>query len=311
MILAAADPADSPSAGPTTGIGVVGLGAMGLPMAESLAVAGRVVVYDVRQEARDAAALSGLEVAESLGDLAATCSTVLLSLPGPEVVTTVLKELLAAGSGALILDTSTIGPDAARANAELATSAGADYLDAPVLGRPDRVGQWTIPVGGSPESCERAAELLAPVASRVPRVGDVGAAATVKVANNLMFSVINAVTAEALLLVRAAGVDPGLFVDTVIDSGAATISGLFRSIAPRAVEGDFTPTFSLDLVRKDNALAVELARQVGLELGVGIAALQLHERGVEAGHGAEDSIAVLRLLEDGLGQQARRTPQPL
>ena len=121
-----------------------------------------------------------------------------------------------------------------------------------------------------------------------------------------MFSVINAVTAEALLLAKAAGLDPGLFVDTVIDSGAATVSGLFRSIAPRAVDGDFTPTFSLDLVRKDNDLAVQLATSLGLELSVGSAARDLHDRAVLAGHGAEDSIAVLRLLEEEFGQEARR-----
>ena len=95
-----------------------------------------------------------------------------------------------------------------------------------------------------------------------------------------MFSVINAVTAEALLLAQAAGLDPGVFVDTVVDSGAATVSGLFRSVAPRAVDGDFAPTFSLDLVRKDNDLAVQLATSLGLELPVGSAARDLHDRAV-------------------------------
>jgi 3-hydroxyisobutyrate dehydrogenase-like beta-hydroxyacid dehydrogenase len=134
----------------------------------------------------------------------------------------------------------------------------------------------------------------------------VGSAATLKVANNLMFSVINAVTAEALLLATAAGLDPGVFVDTVVDSGAATVSGLFRSIAPRAVAGDFAPTFSLELVRKDNDLAVQLATSLGLDLPVAMAARDLHDRAVIAGHGAEDSIAVLRVLEEGFGQEARR-----
>ncbi len=121
-----------------------------------------------------------------------------------------------------------------------------------------------------------------------------------------MFSVINAATAEALLLVQAAGLDPGVFVDTVLESGAATVSGLFRSVAPKAVDGDFVPTFSLDLVRKDNDLAVQLATSLGLDLAVGAAARDLHDRAVIAGHGAEDSIAVIRLLEQEFGQQARR-----
>ena len=162
-------------------------------------------------------------------------------------------------------------------------------------------------MGGPAAAYDVAAEVLAPLAARVVHVGNVGAAATIKVANNLMFSVINAVTAEALLLAKAAGVDPGLFVDTVMDSGAATVSGLFCSIAARAVDGDFTPTFTLDLVRKDNDLAVQLANSLGLELSIGSAARDLHDRAVLAGHGAEDSIAVLRLLEEEFGQEARRS----
>lgn len=287
-------------------VGVVGLGAMGRPMADVLSRRGPVVVYDVRESAVDEARCAGLSVADSLGDLAATCQAVLLSLPGPAEVSAVLAELLAGGATPLVLDTSTIGPDSARANGEVVAATGATYLDTPVLGRPDLVGGWTIPVGGPAAAYDAASEVLAPLAARVVHVGDLGAAATIKVANNLMFSVINAVTAEALLLTKAAGIDPGLFVDTVIDSGAATVSGLFRSIAPRAVDGDFTPTFSLELVRKDNDLAVQLANSLGLELAVGSAARDLHDRAVILGHGAEDSIAVLRLLEAEFGEEARR-----
>jgi 3-hydroxyisobutyrate dehydrogenase-like beta-hydroxyacid dehydrogenase len=279
---------------------------MGRPIAEALAGRGPVVVYDVRESAAAEAKSSDLTVADSLGDLAARCPTVLLSLPGPAEVSAVLAGLLAGGATPLVLDTSTIGPDSARANGEIAAAAGATYLDTPVLGRPDLVGGWTIPVGGAALAYDLAAEVLAPLATRVVHVGDLGAAATLKVVNNLMFSVINAATAEALLLAKAAGIDPGLFVDTILDSGAATVSGLFRSIAPRAVDGDFAPTFSLDLVRKDNDLAVQLANSLGLELTVGSAARDLHDRAVIAGHGAEDSIAVLRVLEAEFGQQARR-----
>ena len=201
--------------------------------------------------------------------MAGRSSTVVLSLPSAAVVTEVVRALCPAAPGLLLLDTSTLGPDDSRRLAGLAQAEGSTYLDTPVLGRPDAVGRWTIPVGGPASAVVAATEALAPVAGRVVHVGDVGAAATLKVANNLMFSVINAVTAEALVLVQAAGLDPGLFVDTVVDSGAATVSGLFRSIAPRAVDGDFAPTFSLDLVRKDNGLAVHLAESLGLSLGVG------------------------------------------
>ncbi len=82
------------------------------------------------------------------------------------------------------------------------------------------------------------------MARRVVRVGGVGAAATLKVLNNLMLGTINAITAEVLVLSQAAGLDPGVFVDTVVESGAASVSGLFKDVGPRAVDGDFSPTFA-------------------------------------------------------------------
>ena len=78
----------------------------------------------------------------------------------------------------------------------------------------------------------------------------------------------------------AAGLDPGVFVDTVIDSGAASVSGLFRDVAPRAVDGDFEPVFSLALMRKDNALAVELASASGVPTPVAVGSTgAAHPRG--------------------------------
>ena len=121
-----------------------------------------------------------------------------------------------------------------------------------------------------------------------------------------MLAIINAGTAEALALAAAAGLDPGVFVDTVIDSGAASVSGLFRDVAPRAVDGDYDPVFSLALMRKDNALAVALAAESGVPVPVSAAALALHTDGVEAGLGARDSIAVLGVLEQASGVPARR-----
>ncbi len=287
-------------------VGVVGLGAMGLPMAKTLAGVRSVQAYDAVPAACERAAAAGVPVAPSLAALAQVCRTIVLSLPSAEIVERVVEEIATSSPGRLVLDTSTIGPDDSRRIAARALERGTTYIDTPILGRPEAVGGWTVPMGGPDAAYVVVADVFEPLARKVVRVGDVGAAATLKVANNLMFSVINAVTAEALLLARAAGLDPGVFVDTVLDSGAATVSGLFRSIAPRAVDGDFAPTFSLDLVRKDNELAVQLAAGLGLELSVGLAARDLHARAVVAGHGAEDSVAVLRLLEEEFGQVARR-----
>lgn len=295
---------------------MVGLGAMGGAIAAALVTSSTdrpVVVHDPSPAAVARGAAAGCEVAVSLADLGKAVDTVILSLPDAAVVSAVLDTLLAGETPpSLVVDTSTIGPADSRRHAEFCEARGVAYVDAPVLGRPAAVGRWTIPVGGSDTGpgteplLGRLEELLAPVAARVVPVGPVGSAATIKVVNNQMLAVINAATAEALAVVAAAGLDPGVFVDTVIDSGAASVSGLFRDVAPRAVAGDFDPVFSLALMRKDNALAVDLASASGVPTPVASAALALHTRGVEAGLGKRDSIAVLSVLEGDSGVSARR-----
>jgi len=277
-------------------VGVVGLGAMGWPIATTLRDAGTdVVVTDAEPAARDRAAEAGLEVADDASALARRVDVAVLSLPNPAVVRAVVAHLWQARPDLLVADTSTIDPATAR---EL--SGNGPYCDAPVLGRPGSVGSWTIPVGGDDAHIARVTATLQPLARRVVPVGGPGAAATLKVCNNLMLSAINAVTAEALVLAEAAGLDPGTFVDVVIDSGAASVSGLFRDVAPRAVAGDFSPVFAVDLMAKDAQLALDLAAETGVTLRVVSASQELNRAAIAAGYGGEDSIAVVTAVREGV-----------
>jgi 3-hydroxyisobutyrate dehydrogenase len=290
-----------------TRVGVVGLGAMGWRLATTLATAGTsVMAFDVSQDSMERARGAELQVAQSVAELARSCDVVVLSLPTPAVVLDVVNQIAQASHRVVVLDTSTIDPDTAQTCREMLVAVGMDYADCPVLGRPEAVGQWTIPVGGSTEAAASAADVLAPLTRAVLHVGEVGAAAAIKVLNNLMLGTINAITAEVLLLAEAAGVDPGVFVDVVIDSGAASVSGMFKDAAARAVGGDFSPTFSVALMHKDNRLALAMAERHGIPLLVGSAAQTLNTMAVASGHGDEDSIAVLRALETLTGLQARR-----
>ncbi|MFA1545977.1 NAD-binding protein [Actinomadura chokoriensis] len=142
------------------------------------------------------------------------------------------------------------------------------------------------------------------MAAAVVRIGEVGAGSVVKLLNNLMFGAINAVTAEALAICRAAGVDPEVFARTVADSGAATVSNLFRELAPKIVQGDHAPTFALALLEKDNRLALALARESGSPAFIATAVDQLNRLALFRGLGAEDTGAVHRLYAE-LAAQAR------
>lgn len=293
-------------------VGAVGLGAMGLRLAVRLAEAGATVLaVDPSEAARTRASAAGLEVVGGPEALAA-CEAVVLSLPTPQVVLAVVTAVCDAaaeqGGSLTVLDTSTVGPEDARAAAAVATARGQVYADTPILGRPESVGRWTFPVGGDPATVELAGRVLAPVAALVEGVGEVGTASATKVLNNLMLGTINAVTAELLVLAEAAGLDPGRWVDLVVDSGAASVSPLFRDVAKRAVDGDFDPTFTLQLMHKDNGLALALADQLRVPMITGRAAQQVNTMALAAGHGAEDSIAVVKVLESITGRTARRHP---
>lgn len=291
-------------------VGVIGLGAMGLRLATRVAAAGTTVrVFDSSPAAAARAAEEGLDVVADVRELA-DCHAVVLSLPTPAVVLGVVAELASAahdrGGAVTVLDTSTIGPADARAAAQVADELGQAYADCPILGRPESVGNWTFPVGGEDDAVAMARRVLAPVARLVVGVGPVGTASATKVLNNLMLGTINAVTAELLVLAEAAGLDPGRWVDVVVDSGAASVSPIFRDVAARAVDGDFEPTFTLQLMHKDNGLGLDLADELRVPMVTARAAQHLNTMGLAAGHGAEDSIAVVKVLESITGHEARR-----
>jgi 3-hydroxyisobutyrate dehydrogenase len=137
------------------------------------------------------------------------------------------------------------------------------------------------------------------IARTVRRVGEVGAGSTLKVANNLMFAAINAAAAEAIALVEAAGLDADTFVDTVLDSGAATVSPLFTEIGPKMAAREYAPTFRLELLAKDLGLADELGRQVGGRTPVSRTVLELLHAGLAAGLGPADTAALVEVYRAG------------
>lgn len=284
-------------------VGVIGLGTMGLPMATALAGSGhRVVAYDVSASAMERAAAIGAVPASSPAGVGGSTEVVLLSLPTPAHVETVVTGpdgvLAHPRAGLVVLDTSTVDPETTRRMAGYADAAGVAYLDAPVLGRPDACGRWTFPVGGDPAALDRARPALEPLGTPV-HVGPPGTGNAVKLLNNLMFGAINAITAEAMAACEAAGVPPRAFFETVADSGAATVSPLFRQVGQKIVEGDFTPTFTVDLMRKDVSLALAMLERGGIEPIVGNAVLAQIERARAVGLGAEDTSAVVKVYDAG------------
>lgn len=248
-------------------IGIIGTGVMGRRSAEVLAAAGHaLIVHDVVP-----AAVSGLvekagaTAAASPAAVAQSADIVLMFLPGPrEVAACVAGDggvLSSARTGAVVVDLSTVDPATSRSMAKLAGAKSVGYLDAPVLGRPDKVGKWSLVVGGRAADVEKCKPVLRHLAANIFHIGESGSGNQVKLLNQLMFGAINAMTAEMMAIAERIGIAPKLLYETITASQAGTVSNLFRELGARIAEDNYSDaTFTVDLLVKDVHLAVEMAR---------------------------------------------------
>jgi 3-hydroxyisobutyrate dehydrogenase-like beta-hydroxyacid dehydrogenase len=278
------------------------MGIMGSAMTGRLVAAGhRVVAFDIDPAASERAAALGCQLQSDPSSVAAESEIIIISLPRPEhVIDTVQGDrglLRFPRTGSVIVDTSTVDPGTSRSNAAAAATRGVGYVDAPVLGRPARVGRWTMPVGGELGHVATAEPVLLTLAERVVHVGPPGSGNTIKLLNNLMFNAINGVTAEVFALAERVGVAPAAFFDIVVDSGAGTVSNLFRDVGPRMASGDFDPVFSVDNLEKDAGLGLAMAAEAGLRLEIGEAGQRLNQRAQAAGLGDQDTAATVKAVD--------------
>lgn len=242
-----------------------------------LVAAGWAVRAHDRAAAARAAAPAGAECPGSAAGCAAP--VVLLSLPDAAAVAAVLAELWPAlPPGAVVVDCSTLGADAARRFAAEATARGFACLDAPVSGGPAGAAAGTLAmmVGGEAAALERARPLLACLAGRIHHVGGPGAGQVAKLANNLLVATHLMAAAEALRMADAAGVPPAALLpvlNAASGRSAATEVNWPRWILPAR----FDSGFAAGLMRKDVRLALALAEEAGAPLAVCAAAAALWE----------------------------------
>ena len=195
-------------------IGFIGLGTMGRDMALNLSRAGfHVRGYDIRTDACEELEPFGIRAATSVAEAAREADAVVTMLPDtPDVEAVVYGEggLIAnSPPGKLVIDMSTIAPEAVRRmHADLAAR-DIDLLDAPVSGGPVGAKNATlsIMVGGRPEAFERAKPVFAAMGKTITRVGDAGAGQTVKLCNQLVCGVNIQAICEAIALARASALN--------------------------------------------------------------------------------------------------------
>jgi 4-hydroxybutyrate dehydrogenase/sulfolactaldehyde 3-reductase len=284
-------------------IGYIGLGIMGLPMAGHLMAGGHDVRgYDVVAEAVEAHVAGGGTAAASPAEAADGADFIFTMLPNtPHIRSALFDDDGAAKTmrkDALYIDMSTINPiesDGIRADMG---ALGLSMVDAPV-GRTSaaaRAGKSLIMVGGDKADNERAYPLFELLGDTIVDCGGPGMGHRMKVVNNYMTTVVTVVTAEALTLSDAVGLNRDTSLEVM--RGTPAGQGCMNTTYPdRVLNKDLTPNFMIDLANKDVGLALALADAVNVPLNTGAAARQIYAVARAQGRGREDWTAVYPVLQ--------------
>ena len=289
-------------------VAFIGLGNMGLPMALNLVRAGHGVTgFDLSPSAREAATAAGLALADSALDCVRQAQVVVTMLPAGRHVRAVWEEIVVAvPEGALLIDSSTIDVESARAVHELAGAKGLLALDAPVSGGTGGAvaGTLTFMCGGTAEAFAAGKPVLEAMGKRIVHCGGAGAGQAAKVCNNMILGATMVATCEAFVLAEKLGLDHQALFDVVSTSSGQSWSTTSYCPVPGPVptspaNNGYKPGFAAALMLKDLLLSQEAAASAGAVTPMGAAAAGLYQRFVAEGSGEVDFSGIIGFLREG------------
>jgi len=289
-------------------IAFIGLGIMGGPMAGHLVTAGHTVIGVNRSpEPVERLVAAGGKGADTVADAVRDADIVITMVPdSPDVEGLALGEdgiYANARSGALHVDMSSIRPDVAVALAAAGQEAGIRVMDAPVSGGEAgaKEAKLSIMVGGDPADFDEVKPVLDVLGGTIVLVGPAGSGQTVKAANQLIVAGNFELVAEAIVFLRAYGVDTEAALE-VLAGGLAGSTVLDRKGASM-LAGQFEPGFRIDLHHKDMGIVTSAAREKNVALPLGALTAQLVGALRAQGDGGLDHSALLRGVERLSGQE--------
>ena len=243
----------------------------------------------------------GATTAASPADLATQCDIIFICVSDtPDVEAVILGEngvLEGIRPGALVVDHSTISPQATKEMAAELSAKGAHMLDAPISGGSEGAAKGTlsIMIGGAAEQVERARPYLEAMGKTITHVGEQGAGQAAKLVNQILVVGTMLSMSEALLFARAAGLDLEKTL-AAVSSGAAG-SWTLSNRGPQVAQRDWRPGFTIDLQQKDLRLVLQAADQMGVPaLGTSLV-FQLYRTLQAQGLGGEGNHALIKALE--------------
>jgi 3-hydroxyisobutyrate dehydrogenase len=289
-------------------VGFIGLGNMGLPMAENLIKMGHAVSgFDVNEDAGARLAAGGGTKVQSIAEVCTDAEAVITMLPAGEHVREVyLGEggvLAAVAPGTLLIDSSTIDVETARLVAQAAQAKGLAMVDAPVSGgvAGAQAATLTFMVGGEDDAFERARPLLEGMGKTIVHAGGAGNGQAAKICNNMILGASMIVVAEAFLLAEKLGLDAQKLFDISSKSSGQCWSMTSYCPVPGLVptspaNRDYKAGFTAAMMLKDLKLAQAAARATRATTPLGAGAAAVYERFVDSGDGGVDFSGIIRYL---------------
>ena len=284
-------------------VGVIGLGAMGRPMALRLLGAGHELgVYARRPEAATALVDLGGTAYATPAALAETCEVVVTMVTG----TTDVEEVLLGSQGVVegarpgtaVIDMSTISPRGTRRMASALAARGVQMLDAPVSGGVAGAenGALTIMVGGEQPVLDRVRPVLGCLGNNIVYMGGSGAGQTAKACNQLALLVTAEGVAEALALARRCGLDPSMVRQALL--GGIAASRVLDVFGARMIDRRLPPAFPARLYHKDLHVVFDIARDAGQALPAAWVVMQHIDTLMARDQGGQDISVLIELLEE-------------
>ncbi len=288
-------------------IGFVGLGNMGLPMAQNLLKAGHAVTgFDVVTASADKLRLAGGAAATSVAQACAGAEAVITMLPAGRHVRDVYLDaqgvIASVVPGALLVDSSTIDVATARAVAAAAEARGLAMIDAPVSGGVGgaQAATLTFMVGGSAAAFGRAKPILEQMGKTIVHAGGAGNGQAAKICNNMILGVSMIAVSEAFLLAEKLGLDAQKLFDISSKSSGQCWSMTSYCPVPGPVPAspanrEYQAGFTAAMMLKDLRLAQEAAGLAGATTPMGAEAAALYERYC-VGEAGRDFSGIIRML---------------
>ena len=282
-------------------IGFIGLGVMGRPMAKNLIDAGyKLVVYDKFAKSDDLVSL-GAESATSNKDVALKSDIIITMLPNSPHIK---EAILGAGgviegvkNGTIVVDMSSIAPEASQEIAAALKAKNALFLDAPVSGGEPKAVDATlaIMVGGEKATFEKVKPILEKMGASVVLVGDVGAGNVTKLASQIIVALNIAAVSEAFVLAAKAGVNPQAVFEAI--KGGLAGSAVMNAKLPTMLDGNFKPGFRVELHTKDLQNALDIAHTLSVPVPLTAMVMETMQALKIDGLAANDHSVLVRFYE--------------